>query len=42
MASITKLTKKIKTFIWIEESYKSWELITHKYIEAPILISPKW
>jgi hypothetical protein len=38
----TKLTKKIKTFLWIEECQKAWELIKHKYIEALILTSPNW
>jgi hypothetical protein len=42
MASITRPTKKTKTFIWMEECQKAWELIKHKYIEAPILISPNW
>jgi hypothetical protein len=42
MAPITKLTIKTKTFLWIEECQKAWELIKHKYIEAPILISPIW
>ncbi len=42
MALITKLTRKTKTFLWIEECQKVWELIKHKYVEAPILISPNW
>ncbi len=42
MAPITKLTKKQKTFLRIEECQKAWELIKQKYIEAPILISPNW
>ncbi len=42
MALITKLTKNIKTFLWIEECQKAWELIKHKCIETPILISPNW
>jgi hypothetical protein len=40
MALNTKLTKKTKIFLWIEECQKAWELIKHKYIETPILISP--
>ncbi len=40
MAFITKLTRKTKTFLWIEECQKAWELIKQKYIETPILISP--
>ncbi len=40
MAPIIKLTKNIKTFLWIKECYKAWELIKHKYIQALILISP--
>jgi hypothetical protein len=40
MAPITKLIKKIETFLWIEECQKAWELIKQKYIEALILISP--
>ncbi len=39
MAPITKLTRKTKTFLWIEECQKAWELIKQKYIEALILIS---
>jgi hypothetical protein len=42
MASITKLTKKIETFLWIEKCQKTWELIKRKHIETPILISPNW
>ncbi len=42
MAPITKLTKKTKTFLWTEKCQKAWELIKHKYIETPILISPNW
>jgi hypothetical protein len=42
MAFIIKLTKKIESFIWIKECQKAWELIKHKYIETPILISPNW
>ncbi len=42
MAPIIKLTKKTKTFLWIEECQKAWELIKHKYIKALILISPNW
>ncbi len=42
MASIIKLTRKTKTFLWIEECKKVWELIKHKYYEASILISPNW
>jgi Fe2+ transport system protein B len=30
MAPITKLTKKTKTFLWIEECKKAWELIKYK------------
>jgi hypothetical protein len=42
MALITKLTRKKKSFMWIKECKKAWELIKHKYIETPILIPPKW
>jgi hypothetical protein len=42
MEPITKLTRKTKTFLWTKECQKAWELIKHKYIEAPILISPNW
>jgi hypothetical protein len=42
MALITKLTKKIETFLLTEECQKAWEFIKHKYIEASILISPNW
>ncbi len=42
MAPITKMTRKIKKILWIEECQKAWELIKQKYIEAPILISPNW
>jgi hypothetical protein len=27
MAPITKMTRKIKTFLWIEECQQAWELI---------------
>jgi hypothetical protein len=40
MAPITKLTKNIEIFFWIEEFLKAWELIKQKYIETIILISP--
>ncbi len=40
MAPITKVTRKIETFLWIEECQKPWELIKQKYIETLILISP--
>lgn len=42
MALIAKLTRKKKSFMWIKECQKAWELIKHKYIETPILIPPKW
>jgi primosomal protein N' len=42
MAPITKLTRKIETFLWTNECQKAWELIKQKYIEAPISISPTW
>jgi hypothetical protein len=42
MASIIKLTKKIKAFISTKECEKAWEQIKQKYIEASILISPNW
>ncbi len=41
MEPITRLTKKTKTFLWIEEYQKAWELIKQKYNETLILISPK-
>ncbi len=40
MALITKLIKKTKTFFWIKECQKAWELIKQKHIETPMLISP--
>jgi hypothetical protein len=39
MALITKLTRKIETFLWKEECQKAWKLVKHKYIETSILIS---
>jgi hypothetical protein len=42
VAPITKLIKKIKTFLWTNECQKAWELIKQMYIEAPIMISPNW
>jgi hypothetical protein len=39
MAPIIKLTRKIKSFLWIKECQKAWELIKQKYIETPVLIS---
>ncbi len=42
MTPITKLTKKIETFLWIEECQKAWELIKQKYIETPILLPSNW
>jgi hypothetical protein len=41
MAPIIKLTRKTKTFLWIEECQKVWELIKQKYIET-LMISPNW
>jgi hypothetical protein len=41
MAPITKLTRKIEKIMWIKECYKAWELIKHKYIEAPILMAKR-
>jgi hypothetical protein len=41
MAPIIKQLKR-QTFLWTEECQKAWELIKHKYIETPILISPNW
>jgi hypothetical protein len=40
MGPITKLTRKTKTFLWIKECYKAWELNKKKYIETLLLISP--
>jgi len=37
-----KMTRKTKTFFWIEECQKPCELIKQKYIETIILISPNW
>jgi hypothetical protein len=42
MAPITKVTKKTKKNLWIEECQKAWELIKQKYIETSILTSPNW
>ncbi len=42
MAPITKLIRKIETFLWTKECQKAWKLIKQKYIEALILISPNW
>ncbi len=42
MAPITKLTRKIRTFLWTKECQMAWELIKQKYIEASILISLNW
>jgi primosomal protein N' len=33
MAPITKLTRKIETFLWTNECQKAWELIKQKYIK---------
>ncbi len=40
MAPMTKLTRKIKTFLWTKECQKAWELMKQKYIKTPILKSP--
>ncbi len=40
-ATIMALRKK-KNFLWTEECQKAWELIKYKYIDALILIPPKW
>jgi hypothetical protein len=42
MAPISKLARKTKTFLWIQEYQKAWELIKQKCIETSILISPNW
>ncbi len=42
MAPNTKLTRKTKTFLQINECENAWELIKQKYIETSILISPNW
>jgi valyl-tRNA synthetase len=40
MAHITKMARKIETFIWTKECQKALELIKQKYNETSILISP--
>jgi hypothetical protein len=42
MAPITKLMRKIESFIWTTECQKAWDQIKKKYMEAPILILPNW
>ncbi len=42
MVLITKFTRKIEGFLWIDECQKPWELIKQKYIEVLILIPPNW
>jgi hypothetical protein len=42
MAPITKLLCKIKLFVWITGCQQAWEAIKQRYLDAPILIAPKW
>jgi hypothetical protein len=42
VASITKLMRKTKQFLWTLECHATWELIKQKYVEAPILIFLDW
>jgi hypothetical protein len=42
MASIIKLTRKIKQFLWTSKCQTSWELIKQKYVETHILIFLNW
>jgi hypothetical protein len=42
MALITKLLKKTKVFEWTAECQTTWEDIKNWYIQAPIVINPKW
>ncbi len=42
MASITKLMRKTKQFLWTLECQVTWQLIKQKYVGAPILIFLNW
>jgi hypothetical protein len=42
MASIMKLLCKTKLFAWIAKGQEAWEAIKQKYLDAPILVTPKW
>jgi hypothetical protein len=42
MALITKLLKKAEMFEWTIKCQITWENIKNWYIQALILISPKW
>ncbi len=42
MVLITKFTRKTESFTWTKEYQKAWKRINQKYIEATILIPPKW
>jgi hypothetical protein len=42
MAFITKLLCKTKGFTWTAECQEVWEAIQQRFLDAPILIAPKW
>jgi hypothetical protein len=42
MAPITKLFGKVEMFEWTTKCLTAWEDIKNQYIQAPILINPKW
>ncbi len=42
MALITKLLRKVAVFQRIVGYQTAWEDIKNPYIQAPILINPKW
>jgi hypothetical protein len=42
MAPITKVLQKTKVFEWIVECQEAWEAIKQWYLDASILIAPRW
>jgi hypothetical protein len=42
MALIMKLLRKTKFFQWSPECQHAWEAIKQQYVDAPILVAPRW
>jgi hypothetical protein len=42
MAPITKLLRKVEAFDWMLECQVTWDTIKRRYMDAMILIAPRW
>jgi hypothetical protein len=42
MAPITKLLRKVEAFHWMLECQVTWDTIKRRYMDAMILIAPRW